>query len=188
VVSGIIFLKIVNCIDFWLRTAYSWLQIVFFRPRTLVFVTSKGIKLGTKHKKRVLVAVRPRAATTLDNALASDFVLTFCHSLAEAQNLLANASFDLILCGANFDESRMFELLNFIKSNSATKAIPFVCIKVFEGILHDGSYESVKKACALLKAAAFIDLACWSGELGKEKMAERLRNALHQLILESSQR
>ena len=138
--------------------------------------------MGTAHKKNILVAVRPRGATRLANALASDFALTFCHSLAQAQSLLANDRFDLIVCGVNFDESRMFDLLKHAKSHPSTKAIPYVCIKVFEGILHADSYKSVKEVCTLLGAASFIDLAQWRKELGKEQAAEALRATLHQLI------
>jgi CheY-like chemotaxis protein len=155
---------------------------VVFDLCALLFEISNGVKPMTTRKKRILVAIRPRAITRLSNALASDFVLTFCDSLVEAKNLLADGSFDLILCGVNFDESRMFELLRHVKSNPNTEAIPFVCIKVFEGMLHAGSYDGVKSACTLLKAEAFIDFAEWGKELGKEQAAKQLRTMLHQLV------
>ena len=118
--------------------------------------------------------------------MASDFALSVCHSLAEAHKLLAEDRFDLILCGVNFDESRMFELLDDVKANPATKALPFVCIKVFQSILHAGSYDSVKKAGALLGVATFIDLAQWRKEIGREQADAQLRSTLHQVILEAS--
>ena len=142
--------------------------------------------MGTAHKRRILVAVRPRGATRIANALACDFALTFCHSLAQAQSLVANGHFDLVVCGVNFDESRMFDLLKHVKSHPSAKAIPFLCIKVFEGILHAGSYESVKGVCALLGATDFIDFAQWRKELGKEQAAEELRSTLHRFVGKAS--
>lgn len=138
--------------------------------------------MGAMRKKSILVAVRPIANTILTHALASDFALTFCASLAEAQGQLAQTPFDLILCGVNFDESRMFDLLHHAKSDPGTKAIPFVCIKVFEGVLHTGSYESVKQAGMVKGVVAFIDLAAWEQEGGREQADARLRTTLHQLM------
>lgn len=141
-----------------------------------------GANVGAIRKNSILVAVRPRASVMLANALACDFALTICQSLSEAQSQLARSHFDLILCGVNFDESRMFDLLHHAKSDPGTKTIPFVCIKVFEGILHTGSYDSVKQAGTLMGGTAFIDLAQWEKELGKEQAEALLRNTLHQLM------
>ena len=141
-----------------------------------------GANVDALRTNSILVAVRPRANDTLAAALASEFALTFCQSVAQAQSQLARRHFDLILCGVNFDESRMFDLLHHAKSDSGAKAIPFVCIKVFEGILHTGSYESVKQAGGLKGIAAFVDLAQWQKEFGKQQAEAQLRNTLHQLM------
>jgi response regulator RpfG family c-di-GMP phosphodiesterase len=138
--------------------------------------------LDTKQKNRLLVAVRPRGVTRLVEALDHDFILIFCHSLANAQKVLGEVKIDAIVCGTNFDESKMFDLLRYVKSTPAAQGIPFVSVKVLGGILHQGSYEGVKKAIKLLGAAAFIDLAQWEIDLGKDQADGLLRNTVHQLI------
>jgi hypothetical protein len=79
----------------------------------------------------------------------------------------------------------MFDLLQYVKATPSTKTIPFVSVKVLEGILSQSSYENVKKAISLLGAAAFIDLAQWRIDLGKDEAAAQLRKTLHQLIANS---
>lgn len=141
--------------------------------------------LDTGHAHRILAAVRPRGRTRLENALAGHFSLTFADSLASAVRLLESERFQLILCGTNFDESRMFELLRHAKAAPLARELPFVCIKIFEGILHDGSYDSVERAVKLLGAAAFVDLAQWRVEYGKEQAAQQLRAILAGLIADA---
>jgi hypothetical protein len=138
--------------------------------------------LNTKQKNKLLVATRPRGVTRLLEALERDFTLIFSHSLADVQDVLGKAEIDAIVCGTNFDESKMFDLLRYVKNIPTAQDIPFVCVKVLGGILHQGSYEGVKKAITLLGASAFVDLAQWEIDLGRDHADGQLRNTIHQLI------
>jgi hypothetical protein len=140
--------------------------------------------LNTERKRSVLVAVRPKGVGRLTNVLAQDFNLIFCHSLAEVEEQLG-PEIDAVVCGTNFDESRMFDLLRAVKADARYKSIPFVCIKVLDGVLHDATYASVKKASTLMGASGFFDLAQARAELGKAEAAAELRGMLRQFIDDS---
>lgn len=133
-------------------------------------------------KKKILVAVRSRANERLSFGLSNEFDLTFCDSLKQAKLVLFTARFDLVLCGVNFDDSRMFDLLKFIKKHPYLRQIPFMCIKVFEGVLHEESFEGARKAAALLDAESFIDLSSWTAELGEASAHEKLRMAIREVL------
>lgn len=141
----------------------------------------QGDTLDTNRKRTILVAVRPQGVDRLTNVLAQDFNLIFCHSLAEVEKQLGS-EIDAVVCGTNFDESRMFELLRAVKTDIRYKSIPFVCVKVLDGVLHDATYASVKKASTLMGASGFFDLAQARAELGKAEAAAELRRMLCQFI------
>lgn len=146
----------------------------------------QGNTLDSNRRRTVIVAVRPQGVDRLRNVLAPDFTLIFCHSLAEVEKQLDSGA-DAIVCGTNFDESRMFELLRTVKADTKYKSIPFVCIKVLDGVLHDATYASVKKASTLMGASGFFDLAQARAELGKVEAAAELRRMLRQFIDDSQQ-
>lgn len=135
-----------------------------------------------KQRSKLLIATRPRGVESMTRALSSEFDLVFCQSMAEAQDLLEHERFDLIGSGTNFDDSRMFDLLRYVKAQSSTKSTPFVCIKVRHGILPPEAYETIAKAVILCGAAAFIDYGKWVNELGEEDATQELCRTLHQII------
>ncbi|MEC4720370.1 hypothetical protein RY831_14505 [Noviherbaspirillum sp. CPCC 100848] len=134
-----------------------------------------------KAKPSLLVAVRPKGLPRLCKALEAEFSLAFCHTLADAQAML-DKDIQGIVCGTNFDESRMFDLLRYAKSKEQARNLPSVCVKVFGSVLHDGTFAGVEKAAKLLGASAYIDFAQWRVEMGKLDAAMKLRSTLHALI------
>lgn len=132
-------------------------------------------------KPKLLVAIRPKGLPRLGKALEEEFSLVFCHTLADAQAML-DGDIEAIVCGTNFDESRMFDLLRYVKSEDLTRDLPFVCVKVFGNVLHEGTYAGVEKAAKLLGASAYIDYAQWRVEMGKLNAAMKLRATVHSFI------
>src|SRR5205085_10381375 len=77
----------------------------------------------------------------------------FCaETMAQAEQLLGERAFDLIVCTIVFDESRMFDFLRLAKSKLEWQRIPFVCTRVMAHVL---------RSPTTLEAAAFT-----SRELG----------------------
>lgn len=147
------------------------------------YVRSTGQEVKVESKPKLLVAIRPKGIIRLTNVLASDFSLVFCHTLADARSLLdSDTEIKAIVCGTNFDESRMFDFVRYVKDNPPTRDLPFICVKVFGGVLHEGTYAGVEKAVKLMGASAYIDFAQWRVEIGKLEAADRLRATLHALI------
>lgn len=86
-------------------------------------------------KKRILVASAHAAYKRLF-AILPGYDLRFVETLAEAQSALKADDFSLIMIGIYFEQSKMFELLRYIKSDRKYADIPVVC---FRGILLSGT-------------------------------------------------
>src|SRR5437899_9265582 len=68
-------------------------------------------------KSRILVACVQEAYTRLF-AIFTGHELTFVTTLADAQTALRADHFNVIMIGVNFDESRMFDLLQHVRADS----------------------------------------------------------------------
>jgi hypothetical protein len=75
----------------------------------------------------------------------------------------------------------MFDLLRLSKANPATRAIPFICLRVVEGELDQTLYQSVDIASTALGAARFVDLFRLKRMCGKEEANKKLRDLVEKL-------
>jgi CheY-like chemotaxis protein len=140
----------------------------------------KGDRLKAKHPKRILIAVTPSSTPLLSQILGSTFELIFSTSLHHAQAQL-NEGVDLVACDIHFDDCRMFDLLRLSKANPATRQIPFLCLKVVEGVLDQALYQSVDIASSALGAAGFVDLFQLKQDGGDEQAHKNLIRIIRQL-------
>jgi hypothetical protein len=93
--------------------------------------------------------------------------------MAQAEHLLGERTFDLIICTIVFDESKMFDLLRLAKTTPQWHRIPFVCARVRRQILSSPiALEAIAFTCRELGAVAFLDIADYQvdpeRELGDE--------------------
>jgi PleD family two-component response regulator len=130
--------------------------------------------------KQVLLATSSRSHSFTLRALEGAFSVHPVSSTLQAHEKL-NESFDVIICGSLFDESRMFDLLRYCKAMPHTKHIPFLCIRARGGELDDIAYQGVAIAAKALGAADFIDLYRWIKELGPDEAFETLRKVVGHL-------
>ena len=107
----------------------------------------------------ILVASIPNANDGMSVVL-SPHRITFVTTLAAALAALASDSFDLIMIGVYFDESRMFELLNGVRRSNGHALTPVICFRTVAMPDGPGSFsaESVATACQAAGASAFFDL------------------------------
>ena len=105
---------------------------------------------------RILAAIPPEAEAILRRAVGDAATLLPAHTIEEAYGVAAQ-SVDIIVCGINFDESRMFELLRAVKADSRLKKTPFVCVRLIGTNLTPTLTQSLQISCTLLGAAQFID-------------------------------
>jgi len=126
---------------------------------------------------KILVAasVEPRAVV---KRLLVGHELSCAGTMAEAEKLLCERTFDLIVCTIVFDESKMYDLLRLAKSRPDWEAIPFVCARVRAHILRSSSAsEAAALTCRELGAVAFLDIANYGIEPERE-----LRQAIEGFI------
>ena len=113
---------------------------------------------------KILVAASSEPRTILARVLAGH-ELSFLDTLENAEQLLRERDFDLIVCTVFFDESRMFDLLRLAKSRPGWERIPFVCVRLRRHVLDAPiAREGVAFTCKALGAAAYLDVADYQAD------------------------
>ena len=131
-----------------------------------------------ERKARILVGCARRVYTRLF-AILSGHDLAFVSTLSDARAALKAGDFHLIMIGLSFDESRMFDLLQYIRADAKYDRVPVVC---FRGII-EGNFasEGIKAACQAMGANAFFDLLAYSddavGNAALRKIIDELLDA-----------
>jgi len=83
----------------------------------------------------------------------------------------------MVVCGVHFDESRMFELLDYVRVRCP--GVRFAGVRVLpEDIPRRLSVKAVGLALKALGAVDYIDFAKLAEELGDEHAEEPLRRSL----------
>jgi hypothetical protein len=119
-------------------------------------VTRSG---GDRPVARILVAASSEPREILERILTGH-ELSCPRTMDEAEKMLREHQFDLIICTVFFDDSRMFDLLRLAKSLPTCKAVPFVCARLRRHVLDSQiAREGVAFTCRALGAAAFLDVS-----------------------------
>jgi PleD family two-component response regulator len=124
--------------------------------------------------RKILIADSPDAVQSIRNALGVGISLIACFRMEDAKEALSG-KFDLIICGAHFDDCKMYDLLRYAKVTESAKSVPFLCMRVLEGELDDTLYQSVKIATKALGAVDFVDLFRWRRNFGGTEAFLKLR-------------
>lgn len=132
----------------------------------------------TPHKKRILVAVAEDSVARMAGMLGTDHEVRWARTVHQAQSHLRSEHFDLILCGARFDDSRLLDLLQFCKSRQVLAAIPFLCLRIKRGKLPLDTFRDLVLASNALGAAGFVDLEQWDRQLGTDQTDQDFRHLL----------
>jgi hypothetical protein len=105
--------------------------------------------------------------------------LTFVRTMREAILALRRDGFGLIVIGLHFDESRMIELLSYVRGLEKYRDAPVICLQGIEVNLPDAVLKSIDVAVKALGGTAFLDLRD-----GVEKFSEHC-GALESIALRS---
>ncbi len=106
-------------------------------------------------RPRVLVAGTRQAIDVLEAVLGDDFEVTGASSMAEA--LARAATADLVICNAQFDDSRMFEFLHALRESPAGRKLPVICCRVHSESLSPNVRRAIEHALEALGIAVFVD-------------------------------
>ena len=97
-------------------------------------------------------------------AILSGHTIRFVTTMADAQDALAGEPFDLVMIGAYFDESRMFDLLRQVRADARYANVPVICFRGVVPVVNHFNREDVDVACRSIGATAFFDLAEFSDD------------------------
>lgn len=127
---------------------------------------------------RVLVADVPEMESTLRDCLPGH-ELSFVRTMREAIFALRRDGYGLIVIGLHFDESRMIEMLSYVRGLEKYRDAPVICVQGIEVNLPASVLKSIDVAVKALGGTAFLDLRD-----GAEKFSEHC-GALERVALRS---
>jgi hypothetical protein len=136
-------------------------------------------------KPRVLLAARPLAREPFRQALGADVEMIEAETLEQVvAELSTGEPPNLICCTVYFDESRMFDLVQWVRQRFAD--IPIVCARALPKDLAKISMQALKIASEAMGAAAFVDLPALAEQYGDAGAQARLRVVLLDQISRSA--
>jgi hypothetical protein len=128
-------------------------------------------------KPRVLAASPAAAFPRLRRVLGKYVQLIAVDRLWIAQELLEGMpELCLVICGVHFDESRMYELLEYSRRHRPD--LPFLCVRMLDSGPRRLSAEELAVSAKALGAVDVIDFAGISRELGARAAEQRLALAV----------
>jgi CheY-like chemotaxis protein len=128
-------------------------------------------------RKHVLICAF-RARERLARLMAGH-ELTAVTTLGEACAALQKGNFDLILVSVRFDESRLFDLLRYVKADERLATIPIACLYGLTGSTASKlTLEAMTLACEALSAGFHYFLDYADDETGNAQVREILESYL----------
>jgi len=84
--------------------------------------------------------------------------LTFVRTMSEAIRSLRQDGYQLVVIGLDFDESRMLELLQYVRALPKYKDMPVVCVHGERMNLSEAVMKNIDVAVKALGGLAFLNL------------------------------
>jgi hypothetical protein len=110
--------------------------------------------------------------------LGDELELVAAHSLEAALHRLAQGGIDLVLAGLHFDDSRMPGLVDAVKKDPSTRAVPIVCCRLLPSLLRPAALRATRQVCEALGTEGFIDVLALKRRRGQATAARYLRGIL----------
>jgi len=127
-------------------------------------------------RKRILVADTPESDRRLAEVL-NGHELAFARTLGQAQRLLAQAAFDLIVIGVHFDDSRMFDLVRLVRTGGQNEP-PMACVRCHRFTSPAISIEGLEVAARAAACNLFLDLTKFPDDAGGNAEVRKALEAL----------
>lgn len=137
-----------------------------------------------KYPKRVLIADVPEAMAVLTQGLDQHFQVIPRTSWIGACAAV-HEGIDLVLCGLGFEESKMFELLDYLRSQQETRSTPFFCIKSIRQKLPSTINSGIGIALHAKGMAGYLDFEGWQVRFGEREAAAILRRKISEALAAS---
>jgi CheY-like chemotaxis protein len=106
---------------------------------------------------KVLMAEGPSMNAEIRDSL-SGYEVSSVRTLAQAQDALEHHHFQLVVIDLQFEEFRMFELLEHLRSLDAYQGVPIVCVQGTDRRVSSSIRMNLGHAVRALGGRAFFDL------------------------------
>ena len=113
--------------------------------------------MAEEAKARVLCAAIPELDDKLRDCLPGQDI-SFVRTMHQAVSALRRDGFELLVIDLNFDESRMFELLQYVRALPKYRDVPVICTYADHVNLTDAVIRNIDVAVKALGGMAFLDL------------------------------
>ncbi len=130
---------------------------------------------------RLLLAVRPQDRPLATAALGEEFDVAIAYTYNEAEAILREGVL-MVVCGAHFDDGRMFDLLRLVKGDPALAKIPFIPVLGKLPANSPAMARSIRNATTALGADGFLDLSRMSARMGQQQMLDKLRQMAREAL------
>jgi DNA-binding response OmpR family regulator len=127
--------------------------------------------------RRVLVADTPEGDRRIAAILAG-YELEFVRTLDAARRALQDDGFALVLIGVHFDDSRMFDLLRYMRANPEKPGRCVVCMRSQRFASTAITIEGLEIAAKTLGCALFLDLTWYAEDANGNQAVRSLLDAL----------
>lgn len=107
-------------------------------------------------RRKILVAMRHEGVVAAERALGGYVEIVPAYTFEDAVKHLETQEIRLILCGMYFAETRMFDLLRFVKERFPSR--PFIACRVGQSEVPQVTLEAVAIAAKSMGAVEFVDI------------------------------
>ena len=107
-------------------------------------------------RRKILAAMRQEGAVAVERALGRYAEVVPAYTFDDAVRRLQSHEISLVLCGIYFDQTRMFDLLRFVKAKHP--GLRFVCCRIGQSEVPEVTLEAVGIAAKSMGAEEFVDM------------------------------
>jgi hypothetical protein len=106
---------------------------------------------------QILTAVHPDTVERISRIL-DGHKLTIVQTIEAAKKALDGEALDLIFVGARFDESRMFDFLEFLREHAEHRSIPIAAAVLIPTKMTPDALKGMSHAVKIYGASLFVNL------------------------------
>jgi CheY-like chemotaxis protein len=126
--------------------------------------------------RRILVCTVPEMIEIVQSCLNDLYACDICLTIQQAREGLERKP-DLLLCNVQFDESRMFDFLTYVRAHPVGRSLPIV-ISHTKDVRTPALHRSIEAAARTIGIHAFIDGPQVVQQHGMQGAKENLRNTI----------
>ena len=117
---------------------------------------------------RILIADVPESVLVLSDLLSTQGAIVPAHDLDEALNGIRRGV-DLIVTGIHFADSQMLDLVQRVKTDPRTRALPVICVRVIAAERAPALLTRLQPVLDALGDVEYVDLHGLMQSIGREQ-------------------